>query len=621
GYLASINPAFGVEVDFYDNSSLGYDDIPQDHIAIHENGDPLNALFGPVNASQTSNFVTDSMCHEIRFRWVAAVDSFYVWIDGGVPSMRGVYDIVTNTFAGNSMVYWGVTASTGNSPTPIVVCMGESDAFADAGSDLSMCPGDTVQLQASGGTTYDWTPTGVPGFTGLNTATPQYIATSANNPPPFTVAVTNEALCVDTDVMQVDVTAAPSIQTGLPDTICPGESVTLGGTPNSDYAYSWSPAASLNDPTSANPVASPTVTTTYTLVVTDTSTANMCSGSASVMITIAADDSVDITVPDTFVCNDGSIEITNTFTTPGVDFLGWTPSADVDQPLSANPTISPSATTTYYLQGLNTQTGCGWTDSITIERFDLSIDYWTDTTVCAGETVQFDITPVGGSGNYAYFWADNSPDTLDFDTISNPTLVANSNGTYTVMVTDLTTSCTASHAINVNIATLTVTATPPSELINPGQRVQLQAEGAMFYSWAPDTSINCTTCPDPVVAPDMTITYTVTGTDTNGCVGTATVNIAVDSFTVQNVFTPNGDGINDVMLLNYYGEGFYEISVFDRWGNQIFVTKDTNATWDGKNSNGEDVPAGVYYVAVRIGGDDAIPEKDKNRAFYITLMR
>ena len=119
----------------------------------------------------------------------------------------------------------------------------------------------------------------------------------------------------------------------------------------------------------------------------------------------------------------------------------------------------------------------------------------------------------------------------------------------------------------------------------------------------------------------MSMTYTVTGTDTNNCTGIATVNIVADSLVIQNVFTPNGDGINDLLMLNYYGSGDYEISVFDRWGVKLFNTSDTNATWNGLNNNGTAVPEGVYYLVVRIVGDDAIPEKDKQRVFNVTLLR
>ena len=115
--------------------------------------------------------------------------------------------------------------------------------------------------------------------------------------------------------------------------------------------------------------------------------------------------------------------------------------------------------------------------------------------------------------------------------------------------------------------------------------------------------------------------YTVLGWDTTGCRGTDVVQIVVDSFLVPNVFTPNGDGINDELFFNYYGSGFYETSVFDRWGNRIFTTKSTTSMWNGKTSGGVDVPEGVYYVMVRIIGDDAIPDKDKQKVFHVTLMR
>ncbi|HHG84502.1 MAG TPA: gliding motility-associated C-terminal domain-containing protein, partial [Bacteroidetes bacterium] len=338
-------------------------------------------------------------------------------------------------------------------------------------------------------------------------------------------------------------------------------------------------------------------------------------------VSINASDSLDIVLPDTFTCNGGSIDIAGTFATAGIDVIQWSPTTGVSNPSILNPTISPSVATTYYLSGQNSTTGCGYTDSIRIETYQLQVNHWADSTVCLGDTLTFDIQPTGGTGNYSYMWLSSTSDTVADPTAATTGVRPTANGTFTVMISDQVTGCSIQFAITIEVTRLMVTATPPAELINPGQRVQLQAAGATFYSWAPDMNISCLACPDPVVKPEMSITYTVTGTDTNNCIGTATVNITVDSFLVPNVFTPNGDGVNDQLLLNYYGKGTYEISVFDRWGVQHFNTRNTNGYWDGRNANGQPVPEGVYYLVVRIIGDDAIPDKDKQRAFYVTLLR
>ena len=68
------------------------------------------------------------------------------------------------------------------------------------------------------------------------------------------------------------------------------------------------------------------------------------------------------------------------------------------------------------------------------------------------------------------------------------------------------------------------------------------------------------------------------------------------AFFVPNVFSPNGDGIND----KFQGYGFglleYEMFVFDRWGNQIFKTTDYNYPWDGRAKKVENVAQQDVYV-------------------------
>lgn len=143
-----------------------------------------------------------------------------------------------------------------------------------------------------------------------------------------------------------------------------------------------------------------------------------------------------------------------------------------------------------------------------------------------------------------------------------------------------------------------------------------------MWTQGDSTFLSCVDCPNPTARPTESVTYTVIGSDTTGCQGTAVVVLTVDSLLVPNMFSPNGDGINDELELNYHGAyGNYEILIYDRWGQKLFATTDKQLWWNGKTAGGQDVPEGVYYLHVRILGDDAIPSKDKNRVFHVTLLR
>jgi gliding motility-associated-like protein len=72
-------------------------------------------------------------------------------------------------------------------------------------------------------------------------------------------------------------------------------------------------------------------------------------------------------------------------------------------------------------------------------------------------------------------------------------------------------------------------------------------------------------------------------------------------FETFNIFTPgNNDGKNDVFDPRIKGEKYYNIMIFNRWGNKVFESDDAEKDWNGKNQNdGSDCPAGTYFYIVK----------------------
>jgi PKD repeat protein len=129
---------------------------------------------------------------------------------------------------------------------------------AIASGDTSGCPGDTIQLSATGGGTYSWAPAGA--LINPTSANPTFVVTSSRT---FILTVTDGNGCTDTDTMIVTANSSPSIWAGADQTITSvGGSVQLGG--NGGVTYIWSPSAGLSCTNCADPIASPTVTTVYT---------------------------------------------------------------------------------------------------------------------------------------------------------------------------------------------------------------------------------------------------------------------------------------------------------------------------------------------------------------------
>jgi len=157
--------------------------------------------------------------------------------------------------------------------------------LADAGPDKSICDGQSVVIggnpTGNAGSSYSWdNAASLSSSTVANpTATPTVTTT-------YTVTVTDMNGRSATDQVQVTVNFSPTADAGIDEEICLGQQVTLGGSPTGpvNTTFLWTDSATLDTGSIANPIATPTVTTTYSVAVT---TRNGCSGIDSVTITVS----------------------------------------------------------------------------------------------------------------------------------------------------------------------------------------------------------------------------------------------------------------------------------------------------------------------------------------------
>jgi gliding motility-associated-like protein len=85
---------------------------------------------------------------------------------------------------------------------------------------------------------------------------------------------------------------------------------------------------------------------------------------------------------------------------------------------------------------------------------------------------------------------------------------------------------------------------------------------------------------------------------------------------IPNVFTPNGDGVNDVFHTRNVNLTSYSLNIFNRWGESVFKTDDVSKGWDG-TINGKEVPDGTYLFLLEAkGADDVI----YNKTGHVTLI-
>lgn len=175
-----------------------------------------------------------------------------------------------------------ITVNVSNGPT------------ASAGQDVTICENDQTTLQASGGTSYSWSPT--TGLDDPNIANPvaSPLATTT-----YTVTVTDASNCSATDDVTVTVAPAPVVDAGVDEVICEGDNVQLNAI--GVGTYSWTPATGLSSTTVNDPLASPTVSTMYYATITD---GNNCSATDSVFVEVEAIPTADF--PDPVPTCDGS---------------------------------------------------------------------------------------------------------------------------------------------------------------------------------------------------------------------------------------------------------------------------------------------------------------------------
>lgn len=236
-------------------------------------------------------------------------------------------------------------------------------------------------------------------------------------------------------------------------------------------------------------------------------------------------------------------------------------------------------------------------------------------TVCIGESVQLEAT-----GGETYVW---SPSTyLDDANISNPVSTPLSSINYTVTVTD-TNGCVADTTTNVVVYPI------PSFDAGAGLVVDIGENNAQLnanippnsdYYWTPPSGLSCTDCPNPIVLPNSTTTYTLHITDENGCPYTDTVTVYVPSaIYVPNAFTPNYDGMNDDFKPEVLGIVRYDFYIFNRWGEVIFHSDVPGEGWDGFYQ-GKKARQGVYVWKL-IYSDNIDPEVFREKYGHLTLIR
>jgi gliding motility-associated-like protein len=205
-----------------------------------------------------------------------------------------------------------------------------------------------------------------------------------------------------------------------------------------------------------------------------------------------------------------------------------------------------------------------------------------------------DTTAFAGSGFYTGSGVNNGYFTPSAAGAGSHTITYN----YT-----LVNGCSDSVQQTVTVAVQPTVSAGQSAIILQGGQYVLQGAASggdsLTYTWSPGSTLNDSTILQPVAIPATDTYYTLTATNSAGCSDTAGVLIKVlQQPLVPNVFSPNGDGINDTWQIAYlssYPDCIVEI--FNRYGQLLFRSQGYQTPWDG-NYNGKPLPVGTYYYII-----------------------
>lgn len=444
-----------------------------------------------------------------------------------------------------------------------------------------------------GAVTYIWS-NGLTGttVTGLGAGTYQVTATDAN-------------LCTSTKSIVINEPSQPlKLLLDVGKVLCYGGTADIfanasGGT--SGYQYQWLPGGGVSNPITGLSAG------TYSLVITDS---KQCILDSVITITQPTQAlGITITSVDSVKCNGASTGIIN------ASYMGGTPAYTYSWSNGqTTSSLSNVAAGTYTVIATDANF-CKDTATATIGESDaINISVTISHILCYGDNAgQANAIATGGSPGYVFSWSNGE----DSDSITN--VIA---GNYTLVVTD-SRGCTSEKIVSINNVGKIVIASFDQSISFGTSPLQVNftnySTGASSYLWNMGDSTLLTGYNGPQHTYNLPGHYLITllVSDSNGCADTAISNVYV--YNIPNVFTPNGDNINEVFWFPNIGLEM-EVIIYDRWGLKMFESAGSQIGWDGRTLAGLPASDGTYYYLLTVKHPEGkqVPNTHKG---YLQLLR
>ena len=529
------------------------------------------------------------------------------------------------TYSINGTTFQAGTTFTGVTPgTYTVTVRNAAGCNSTANAVINAVPGAPAAATATVTQPTCTTPTGTititaPTGTGLeysiNGTTFQTTTTFAGLAPnTYTITVRNAAGCTSTATATVNaVPSAPAAATATvtqPTCTTPTGTITITTPTGTGLEYSINGTTFQTTTTFAG-----LAPNTYTITVRN---AAGCTSTATATVNAvpASPSAPIVTTPVTYCLNATAVALTAT----GTNLLWYTAaSGGTGSGTAPVPATTAAGSINYYVSQSNG--GCESPRAmITVTVTDINVAAITgNTSICAAgaNTTTLANTTTGGT------WSSSNTAVA---TVSNAGVVTGlSAGTTTISYSVTSGSCTKAVTAVVTVNDFTLNLTSSATTVPQGNAFTLSTSAATNYqvtAWLPLATFTNQAALTQTLIASANATYSAVALSAAGCIDTASITITVSApekheVFVPNVFSPNGDGKNDILKVYSTTLKSMEFSIFNQWGEMIFRTTNINGGWDG-TSKGKLQPGTVYiYVLKAVMVDNSIINKKGS----VTLLR
>ncbi len=469
----------------------------------------------------------------------------------------------------------------------------------------SICPGNSYNLFATGADSYLWSPDSLL-ISSSDTSFP--VTSILNQTIMFYITGFDADNCEILDSVEIFVYSNNEIYTSEDTIICPGTSLELNA--YGGISYFWNNNVGLSNILISNPLASPENSTTYIVEITDS---NNCKLYDSIFVDIF-DEPIANAGFNTTICPNE----THLLQGSGGVIYNWEPSDYVNHADSPTPLCFPETDTEFILE-ITDLNGCNDFDTVQVLIFEIKVS--NDTILCSGDSVKLQVL---GDPSTEFLWA---PSYYISDSSSSNPWVKPQISTYYEVTASNSQGCidTSSIYVEVSQASAVIDTTLIIGCNNYYLKLINSSYDSLDFYWSfSDNSKSFERELERSLDFESFIQSNLIVENYLGCkdslsltVNTLDINsfFNFDNFDPPNIFTPNGDGMNDLFEISFPGRTneCVNLTIYNKWGETQFSSTGNNIYWDGFTNTGIPASQGIYFYTLSF--------KNSSKSGFLQLIR